>query len=346
MLSAHLFLLLKGTEKTEVKASRTSVTAMILSQKRMRPESVASPSTLRSSPTAPGVASAPPSNCALLLTAAMVMSLESGENWSQRVPPEGSSGGAVVTLSAKVMTLLRPSDAPTPCTCPCRQSVRSPQGASACAATATEAHRLADRVLAHAHARRHVLAKEAARLAVGLGHGGGLARARGQRHLDVAQVGHVRAARARRAPRHRVLLRLAQAARAPRSVPRPVHGAHDLARGLVLPVDPAVHDRHLVLRERARLVRGDARGGAEGLDDVGALDEHAHVLHALRRQRQRRRHRGGQALRDVGDEHDDDAVDEGVGKVHAAAEARGEEDDRHGDGDDGDELDKEVDVAL
>ena len=112
MLSAHLFLLLNGIEKTDANASRTSSTSMILSQKRSRPESVASPSTLRtSSCVATPFSSA---NCALLLMDAMTMSLETGEKRSHRLPSPSPPPASVVMLSANVIVVL-PSAAPTFC---------------------------------------------------------------------------------------------------------------------------------------------------------------------------------------------------------------------------------------
>eukprot|EP00754_Rhynchopus_humris_P027154 Rhum_TRINITY_DN15065_c9_g4::Rhum_TRINITY_DN15065_c9_g4_i2::g.137287::m.137287 len=62
---------------------------------------------------------------------------------------------------------------------------------------------------------------------------------------------------------------------------------------------PRVHHRHLVLRQRARLVGADHTRRPERLHSLQVLHQHHDVLHPLRRQRQRHRHRRQQTLRHV-----------------------------------------------
>ncbi len=77
-----------------------------------------------------------------------------------------------------------------------------------------------------------------------------------------------------------------------RSTGRVVRREQDRVLGRVALVlrDPALDDRHLVLRERARLVRADGRGAAHGLARVEVAHEDV-VLHRLAHAvRQRERH--------------------------------------------------------
>eukprot|EP00754_Rhynchopus_humris_P027162 Rhum_TRINITY_DN15065_c9_g4::Rhum_TRINITY_DN15065_c9_g4_i7::g.137337::m.137337 len=85
---------------------------------------------------------------------------------------------------------------------------------------------------------------------------------------------------------------LAGRLRAPRRALERVGRQH-----LALHVRP--HRRHLVHRQRARLVGADHTRRPERLHSLQVLHQHHDVLHPLRRQRQRHRHRRQQTLRHV-----------------------------------------------
>jgi hypothetical protein len=86
-----------------------------------------------------------------------------------------------------------------------------------------------------------------------------------------------------------------------RGMPRHRGGLH--LRGIPQPVahEQAFH-AHAVLGERPGLVRADDRGSAEGFHRWQMPDERFPPRHALRRHRERQRHRRQQTFRDVRDD--------------------------------------------
>ena len=112
---------------------------------------------------------------------------------------------------------------------------------------------------------------------------------------------------------------------------------HDLV------VEPGVRHRHPVLGQRARLVRADGRGGAQGLHGLQVLHKAVLGGHPLGGEGEADRDRGEQALGHVG--HDDpDEEDDCVEPVVAEDEGDDEEADAKEDGDGGDDVDEVGDL--
>lgn len=122
--------------------------------------------------------------------------------------------------------------------------------------------------------------------------------------------------------------------------------ADNLVCALVLPVDPAIHDRHLVLCQSSSLVACNTCRTTKSFNDVGLLNKHTDFFHAFGRQRQRRCDSSRQTLGDVGDKHNNKTIDKCISKFHLSDHAGAEEDDRHCDCNDSNDLDEHVDVAL